>query len=113
MITLPPSVPIQSDSDGMLRVGGTRVTLQSVIYNFRQGDTPEQIVDSFPVLKLADVYATIAYYLTHHDEIEQYIQEQETRAAAIQDENEARFPSTGLRDELIARLEARRGKRAS
>jgi hypothetical protein len=65
------------------------------------------------VLRLADVYAAIAYYLDHREETEAYLQQQEVLAASIRAENEARVPTEGLRDELLARLEARRGKRAS
>ncbi|MBI3210413.1 MAG: DUF433 domain-containing protein [Candidatus Solibacter usitatus] len=41
------------DQDGALRIAGTRVSLSSVIVHFQQGQTPEQIVDSFPTLTLA------------------------------------------------------------
>jgi len=103
------SVPIEKD-DGMIRVGGTRVTLQTLVYAFRRGDTPEQMGDSFPVLRLADVYAVIAYYLNHLDEIEAYMREQEAWADAVRRENEARFPSEGLRARLLARMEEKRRK---
>ncbi len=49
-------VPISKDDSGMIRINGTRVTLQTVVYAFRQGDSPEQIVESCPVLSLVDVY---------------------------------------------------------
>lgn len=101
-------IPITRDQDGVFRVGGTRVTLQTLIYAFHRGDTPEQMIDSYPVLRLADVYSVIAYYLNHRDEVNAYVQEQERLADAIRHENEIRFPSDGLRARLMARLEDKR-----
>jgi len=56
------------------RVAGTRVSLDSIVYCFWNGDSPESILQSFPVLTLEQVYGAIAYYLDHQDEIDQYIQ---------------------------------------
>ncbi len=107
-ITYTEMIPLENDDDGMIRVAGTRVTLQTLVYAFRRGDTPEQMVDSFSVLRLADVYAVIAYYLNHRDEVDSYVEQQEGLAAAIRQENEARFPSDGLRARLLARMEEKR-----
>lgn len=48
-------VPLYADEDGVVRVGGTRVTLDSVVAAFRLGETAEGIVESYPALCLADV----------------------------------------------------------
>lgn len=101
-------IPIKKDADEMIRVGGTRVTLQTIVYAFRRGDSSEQIVDSYSALQLADVYAFITYYLNHRDEVDAYVREREQLAEAIRQENEARFPSEGLRARQIARMEAKR-----
>ncbi|GIL11330.1 MAG: hypothetical protein BroJett038_00500 [Chloroflexota bacterium] len=50
------AVPLQTDESGTIRVGGTRVLLDLVIFAFRQGATPETIVEQYPSLALADVY---------------------------------------------------------
>ena len=105
-------VPITQDDSGMIRINGTRVTLQTLVYAFRQGDSPEQIVESYPVLRLADVYTVIAYYLNRRDEVDAYVHEQEKLADAIRQENELRFPSDGLRAKLLARMEAKSGKQS-
>ena len=65
--------PIRINADGVALVGGTRVRLETVITAFHQGDSPEQIVDNYDALTLADVYATIAYYLFHREEVDAYI----------------------------------------
>ena len=58
-------------------VGGTRVSLDSIVYCFWNGESPESIVQSFPVLTLEQVYGAIAYYLDHQDEIDKYIKQGE------------------------------------
>jgi uncharacterized protein (DUF433 family) len=93
------------DADGVIKVGGTRVTLQTVVAAFRRGATPEEIVDKYPVLSLTDVYLVIGYYLSHRDEVDEYIAEQKALAAQVRAENEARFDPVGVRARLLARLE--------
>ncbi|UBF24249.1 DUF433 domain-containing protein [Kovacikia minuta CCNUW1] len=100
--------PLSINSDGVILVGGTRVTLRTVISVFKKGATAEEIVSRFPSLDLADVYVVIAYYLRHQDEVEAYLQEQEEISEQIRAENERRFPSKGLRDRLLARRQAER-----
>jgi uncharacterized protein (DUF433 family) len=98
-----PPLPLATDDNGVIRVGGTRVPLATVITAFHQGATPEAIVADFDTLDLADVYAVIAYYLRHQAEVESYLTEQRDRAAAIRLEVEGRFPQEGLRRRLLAR----------
>ena len=49
--------------DGGYWVAGTRVSLDSVVYAFLEGLSPESIVDSFETLTLEQVYGALAYYL--------------------------------------------------
>lgn len=69
--------------DGAYRVSGTRVSLDSVVYAFLNGQSPESIVDSFPVLTLEQVYGAIAYYLANQTEIDAYLQQGEADFAAL------------------------------
>jgi uncharacterized protein (DUF433 family) len=64
------TAPITMNEDGVALVGGTRVRLETVNTAFHQGESPEQMIDSFDVLKLSDVYGVIAYYLNHRDEVD-------------------------------------------
>jgi uncharacterized protein (DUF433 family) len=59
--------PLRADSDGVIRVGDTRVTLATIVIAFHQGATAETIVQQYPSLTLAEVYAVIGYYLRHQD----------------------------------------------
>ena len=56
-------VPLKLDQDGVARVGGTRVTLESLLAAYCQGATAEEIAQRYPAVALSDVYAVIAYFL--------------------------------------------------
>jgi len=62
-VTVTEVVPIETDADGVIRVGKTRVTLDTLITAFNDGATAEEIAQQYPAVSLADVYAVIAYYL--------------------------------------------------
>jgi uncharacterized protein (DUF433 family) len=98
------SPPLRPDSDGGLRIGGTRVLLELVIRAFQDGATPEAIVQRYPTLALADVYAVIAYFLRHRDDVEQYLAEREAKADEVRRTIDARQGDlTELRERLISR----------
>lgn len=101
------SIPLKTDTHGVVRVSETRVTLDTVVHEFEQGSTAEEIAYQFDVLNLPDVYAVITYYLRHQDEVKAYLQEQEKLAEEIREEIEQQFPSKGLRERLLARHQAR------
>jgi uncharacterized protein (DUF433 family) len=96
-------VPLRPDADGVMRVGGTRVTLDTVVAAFQEGATAEEIVEQYPSLRLADVYFVIGYYLDNQVAVDLYLQERDRRSAEVRQENETRFPPQGVRDRLLAR----------
>ena len=96
-------VPIRTDADGVIRVGGTRVTLDTVVAAFDAGATAEEIVQQYPSLALADVYSVIAYYLRHRDDLHDYLEGRLGQHAEVRAQNERRFDPSGVRDRLIAR----------
>ncbi len=56
-------------------IRGSAVTVRTVVERTRLGDTPEQIVEAYPALTLAQVHDALGYYYDHPGEIERYIQE--------------------------------------
>ena len=82
-------MPLVVTEQGTIRIKGSRVSLDSVIHHFKLGATAEQIVQSFPSLSLGDVYSSIAYYLTHRQEMEVYLEEQKVAAGNLQDQLES------------------------
>ncbi|HEY7491654.1 MAG TPA: DUF433 domain-containing protein [Candidatus Tectomicrobia bacterium] len=95
--------PIQADDAGVIRVGGTRVRLETIINAFKNGSTAEEILLKYPSLNLTDIYAVITYYLWSRKEVEAYLEERHRLAEAVHQENETRFPSAGIRERLLAR----------
>ena len=91
------------DATGVVRISGTRVTLDTVIAAFKDGATAEEIVHQYPSLGLADVYFVIGHYLRHPEEVETYLQQRKAQADAVRKHNEMRFDPQGLRDRLLAR----------
>ena len=81
--TFPETVPLTPWDNGSIRVGGTRVTLDTVIARFQVGDTPEEIQSGFPSLTLEQVDATIDWYLNHKAEADEYLEEGRREAEKI------------------------------
>jgi uncharacterized protein (DUF433 family) len=98
--TLP---PLKEDADGVLRVGGTRVTLHTVVAAFDLGATAEEIAQRYPSLELASVYEVIAYVLRHRAAVDEYLAKHERQVAEVRSEVERQFPPDGMRARLIAR----------
>lgn len=101
LVAKPP--PLAFDADGTLRVGGTRVPLDTVVEEYEEGMSPEEIVRQYDSLRLSDVHAVISYYLEHRSEVEEYLAERRRLAEEVRRENEARFPTAGARERLLAR----------
>lgn len=96
-------VPLREDREGTIRVGGTRVTLETVITAFESGATAEQIAQDFPSLNLADIYTSIGFYLRHQAEVAAYLQRQRADAELIRQEIESHPETQAIRERLLAR----------
>jgi uncharacterized protein (DUF433 family) len=105
--SLTEKIPLRADTHGTIRVGNTRVTLSSVIACFDRGATPEEIVDSFNTLHLADVYSVIGYYLRHEAEVRAYLEKERQEGEALRKEIDAKLPANHLRERLVKIKRAR------
>jgi uncharacterized protein (DUF433 family) len=101
------TIPLKSDADGVMRVGNTRVTLDTVVHAFEQGHTAEEIVSHYPALRLADVYVVIAYYLNHRTEVQAYLRQQQEEAQKIWEQIESKVDYQAFRERLLARHQAK------
>ena len=101
------TLPLRKDGDGVVRVGETRVTLDTVVGAFCDGATAEEIIQRYPSLKLADVYHVIGFYLQRQTEVEEYLQQRSILAKAVRTQTETHFDPQGIRDRLLARLTTR------
>jgi uncharacterized protein (DUF433 family) len=101
------TVPLTTTEFGTIRVGRSRVSLDSVVHHYKQGATAERIAESFPSLDLADIYAVIAYYLANRESVEEYFQRQEADADALQQEIESDPKQQRATNQLRERIRAR------
>jgi len=95
--------PLTQWEDGTIRVKGSRVTLDSIVHQFKLGATAEQILYSFPSLTLRDIYGAILYYLENPETVEAYLCEQEEAAEAGRRFIETHFDTQALRERMLAR----------
>jgi uncharacterized protein (DUF433 family) len=98
---------VRLDEHGALRVGNTRVMLDSVVAAFEQGHSPETIRQQYPALRLEEVYGAITYYLAHPKEVGEYL----ARQNALW--NELRAKSQKQRSAVVERLQALRHAEAT
>jgi uncharacterized protein (DUF433 family) len=89
-------------SEGVYRVADTRVSLDSLVYLFREGMSVESMVESYTVLTLEQVHGALAFYLANQKEIDAYLAEGQ-RAAEVQHKQ-----SRQTNAELIAKLQRAR-----
>ena len=89
--------------DGVVRVGTTRVTLDTVVQAYLEGLTAETIADQYPTVGLAQVYSVIGAYLRHQPSVDAYLRARSSQGDAVKSDNERRFDSVGVKDRLLAR----------
>lgn len=87
------------ERDSTFYIVGTRISLDSVVYAFRRGDSPETICQNFELLSLEQVYGAIVYYLAHQAEIDGYLIRQSEKWAEGK-ENSEPIPAN-LRERLM------------
>ncbi len=102
-LNLTQSVPLARDADGVWRVTGSRVTLDSIVHEFNSGATAEQIQEDFPSVALRDIYAVIAHYLHQTRAVDDYLRKQTQAADEVRRQLEGRMDTTDLRERLRRR----------
>lgn len=102
------SSPLRTDEAGGIRIGQSRVTLDSLLASYHQGSTPEEIAIQYPVLSLAEIYGAITYYLTHQSQIDSYIEERRQQAQQRRQDLDQRHNLADLRQRLLSRRETQR-----
>lgn len=87
------------ERNGGYYIAGTRISLDSVVYSFERGNSPEAIQKEFPLLRLPQIYGAIAFYLDHQAEIRRYLESEERRI------QESSVPLSEADPELWRRLQ--------
>lgn len=96
-------LPLAADANGVIKIAGSRVTFDTVVRAFIRGATAEEIARQYPSIALADVYATISYYLQNRVEVEAYLEKRRKFAKEARVKNEKRFNQNQIRIKLLAR----------
>ncbi|MBE2200295.1 MAG: DUF433 domain-containing protein [Anaerolinea sp.] len=94
-------VPLRISKDGIVLVTGTRIPVDTIIHAYHHGDTAEEIVASYDVLKLADVYAVLSYYLDHQKEVDAYLQRRAAESEAVHRFIDEQFDQEAFRQRLL------------
>ena len=87
-------------------IAGTRISLDSIVYAFKNGHAPETIRRSFPLMTLEEIYGAITFYLAHETEIDTYLEKAEQAAESMASDLNAK--ARAERPELFERLEKAR-----
>jgi len=97
--------------EGAYRITDTRVSLDSIVYAWRDGASPETIREMFPVLTLEEVYGAVTFYLANQEEIDEYLRQAKIEFEAKRRESHENFRRT--KPELYRRLMAAKEQKAS
>lgn len=90
------------ERNGGYYIAGTRILLDSIVYCFERGNSPEAIHEEFPLLRLPQIYGAIAFYLDHQTEVRRYLEQEEHRI------QESTVPLSEADPELWSRLQRAR-----
>jgi uncharacterized protein (DUF433 family) len=87
------------ERDGRFYLAGSRVPVTALAALWREGASPEAMVEDYPLLSLATVYGGLAFYLEHRAEIDRQLAEDEADRYADLDR---RFAALRARDAASA-----------
>jgi uncharacterized protein (DUF433 family) len=96
--------------NGGYYVAGSRVSLSSIVYEYRDGASPETIQQNFPTLSLEQIHGAIAFYLGHSEEVQAYLRELEKKWDELEGAAKPASPELQHRiEEARKRLLAKQG----
>lgn len=95
---------IRLDTDGVLRVGPSRLSVDAVVHAYNDGASPEEIHMRFDSVSLADIHSVIAYYLRHTEEIEKFLASRAELAKEVRKRIEERQGVLNIRERLEKRI---------
>jgi len=96
------SIPLETNKQGVIRVKGTRVSLDSILHAYNEGATAEEIVLRFPTCAIEDIYTILSWALNNPAFVNEYMAAQAASRSQLEQEIKREFPSNGLRERLVA-----------
>jgi uncharacterized protein (DUF433 family) len=100
------STYVHADDHGVLRIAGTRISLDSVVIAFQEGHSPESIRQQYPALTLEAVYGALTYYLANRETVDEYLLHQEQVWAEARRESDSHPSPVVERLRVLLRNEA-------
>jgi uncharacterized protein (DUF433 family) len=95
--------------DGGYYISNSRISLDSVVYAFHRGASPESIRRSFPLLTLEEIYGAITFYLSHQQEIDSYLKDAEAEFEKMREKSREANPELHKKlDETRKNLQTQR-----
>jgi uncharacterized protein (DUF433 family) len=94
--------------NGGYYVAGTRVSLDSVVYAYRRGESSEEIADKFQALNLHQINGAVAFYIANREIVDDYLVQQNLEFERMRQESRKKNPElyaklTAAKQELLAR----------
>lgn len=102
------SPPFHWDEAGGIRIGSSRVTLDSILASYHNGSTPEEIAIQFSVLRLEDIYSAIAYYLNHQQDVNSYLEQRDQQVQQLRQQLTQKHNLVDLRKRLLTRYQSQK-----
>ena len=103
-IVFPEAVPLEY-REGSIRVIGSRITLDTLVGFFKQGETVKDLARGFPTLSLEQIKSIIAWYLTHQREANEYLAQSQAEADAIWQKISSKPEYKAFHEDLLRRKE--------
>jgi uncharacterized protein (DUF433 family) len=70
-----------------------RVSLDSVVYAFLRGESPEGIAESFPSLGLEQIFGALAFYIANREAVDQYLRQGREEFEALREQARRNNPA--------------------
>jgi len=78
--------------NGGYYIADKRVSLDSIVYAFQRGASPESITRSFPIVTLEEVYGALTFYLANKDAVDEYLKREESEFEKLREQRRAANP---------------------
>lgn len=98
-------MPLRLDDAGAIRIGNTRVLLDTIVTAFNMGTPSEKIADQFDAVSLTQIYQVIGYYLANKEAVDAYLAKREAEALCLR--YEAEFPQS-TKEALLKQIAERK-----
>jgi uncharacterized protein (DUF433 family) len=102
-LLVPTVPPVREDSGGVLRIGRTRVSLDSLVAAYNEGASADELAEGFPTLTLGYIHATLGFYHQNRADLDAYLEHARTEEDRLQEETQRRFQTDAGRDRIVAR----------